>query len=156
MFKKSSLIAVTLFAFAAASFAAEFVTLDLNYYCRGELKLLNKLPEGVTMSARRDYKQPKFAKLCLYTVRIDISKVQEFNIELEVVSTEGKDSVRLSPSLAVPKNLAVECLEFEAGGESPKKLPCKITHWTSMVNLNVAEGEKITVKGKLKKVDAAE
>ena len=156
MFKKISLIAVTLFAFAAASFAAEFVTLDLNYYCRGELKLLSKLPDGITMSARRDYKQKKFAKLCLYTVRIDISKVQEFNIELEVVSTEGKDSARLNPSLTVPKNLVVECLEFEAGGESAKKLPCKITNWTSMVNINVAEGEKITIKGKLKKIDPAE
>ncbi len=156
MFRKIFLIAATLFAFAAASFAAEFVTLDLNYYCRGELKLLNELPDGITMSPRRDYKQPQFAKLCLYTVRIDISKVQEFNIELEVVSTEGKDKARLNPSLTVQKNLVVECLEFEAGDAKPKKLPCKITKWTSMVNLNVAEGEKITVKGKLKKLDAAE
>ena len=156
MFKKIFLMAAALFAFAAASFAAEIVTMDLNYYCRGELKLLSELPDGITMSGRRDYKQKKFAKLCLYTVRIDISKVQEFNLELEVVSTEGKDSVRLNPSLAVPKNTVVECLEFEAGDAKPKKLPCKITKWTSMVSINVAEGEKITVKGKFKKADAAE
>ena len=156
MFKKISLMAAALFAFAAASFAAEIVTMDLNYYCRGELKLLSELPDGITMSARRDYKQKKFAKLCLYTVRIDISKVQEFNLEFEVVSTEGKDSVRLNPSLAVPKNTVIECLDFEAGDAKPKKLPCKISKWTSMVNINVAEGEKIAIKGKFKKADAAE
>ena len=151
MFKKISLIAVTLFAFAAASFAAEFVTLDLNYYCRGELKLLSKLPEGVTMSPRLNYKPKKWANICFYKVTIDLSKVQEFELELEVTDTEGKDSVKLNPSLAVPKNTVVECLEFEAGDAKPKKLPCKITQWTSMVNINVAQGDKITVKGKFKK-----
>ena len=53
MFKKSFFI-VMLFAFAAASFAADIVNLDLNYWCRGNLKLLNELPDGVTMSARKD------------------------------------------------------------------------------------------------------
>ena len=52
MFKKLFLTAVTLFAFTAASFAADIVTLDLNYWCRGNLKLLSKLPDGVTMSGR--------------------------------------------------------------------------------------------------------
>ena len=156
MSRKFFLIAATLFAFAAASFAAEIVTMDLNYYCRGELKLLSKLPEGITMSPRRDYKQKKWSNICFYKVTIDLSKVQEFELELEVVSTEGKDSVKLNPSLAAPKTAPVECLEFEAGGAKPKKLPCRIAGWVSMVNINVAEGEKITVKGKLKKIDAAE
>ncbi len=151
MSKKFFLVAAALFAFAAASFAAEIVTMDLNYYCRGELKLLSKLPEGVTMSARRDYKQPKFAKLCLYTVRVDLSKTQEFELEIEVTDTEGKDSVKLNPSLSAPKNAPVECVEFEAGDAKPKKLPCKIAGWVSMVNINVAQGEKITVKAKFKK-----
>ena len=49
MSKKFFLVAVTLFACAAGAFAADILRLDLNYYCRGQLKLLTeKLPEGVT------------------------------------------------------------------------------------------------------------
>lgn len=154
MFRKFFLAAVTLVAFSAASFAAEFVMLDLNYYCRGQLKLLSKLPEGVTMSARKNYSQKKFAKLCLYTLRIDVSKVQELEFEIEVVDTEGKESAKLNPSLSPQKGLAVECLEFEAGGEPSSKVPCKITRWTGMQSLMVAEGEKIAFKLKLKKAAA--
>lgn len=156
MFKKLFLIAAACVAFAAASFAAEIVTLDLNYYCRGELKLLSKLPDGITMSPRRNYKQKKFANICFYKVTIDISKVQEFEFQIEVTDTEGKDSVKLNPSLAAPKNAPVECVEFEAGDAKPRKLPCKIAGWVSMVNINVAEGEKITIKGKLRKIGSAE
>ena len=155
MSKKFFLIAATLFAFAATSFA-EIVTMDLNYYCRGELKLLSQLPDGVTMSSRLNYKPKKWANICFYKVTIDLSKVQEFELELEVTDTEGKDSVKLNPSLAVPKNKVVECLDFEAGDAKPKKLPCKITQWTSMVNINVAQGEKIVIKAKFQKPEAAE
>ena len=63
MFRKSFLVAAMLFAFAAASFAADIVNLDLNYWCRGNLKLLNELPDGVTMSARKDYSNKKFAHI---------------------------------------------------------------------------------------------
>lgn len=155
MFRKSLLAVVMLFAFAAASFAAEIVSLDLNYWCRGNLKLLNKLPDGITMSARRNYTQKKFAHICLYTVRIDLSKVQEFELELEVVDTGDKESADLKPSLCPSKGLVVECLEFETGEEQSSKVPCKIKGWTGMQSVTVTKGEKITVKGKLKKVDAA-
>ena len=155
MLKKSFLVAAMLFAFAAVSFAAEIVNLDLNFWCRGHLKLLNELPDGVTMSSRLNYKPKKWANICFYKVTIDLSKVQEFELELEVTDTEGKDSVKLNPSLAVPKNKVVECLDFEAGDAKPKKLPCKITQWTSMVNINVAQGKKIVIKAKFKKPAAA-
>ena len=155
MFKKIFFAAV-FFAFAAMLSAADMVTLDLNYYCRGQLKLLNKLPDGITMSARKNYRQKKFAKLCLYTVRIDLSKVQEFNLEIEVVDTEGKESARLDPSLSPSGKSVVECLEFEAADEASPLTPCKITKWTSMFkkNILVSQGEKITIKGKFKKPEA--
>ena len=152
MFRKSFLVAAMLFAFAAASFAADIVSMDLNYKCRGNLKLLRKLPDGITMTGRKNYKQKKFAGECLYTVRIDLRKVQEFNIELEVVDTGDKDSAELKPSLATSKGLVVECLEFETGEEPAPKVPCKIRGWTGMQSITVSPGEKITVKGKLRKV----
>lgn len=153
MFKKSLLASAMLFAFAAASFAADIVTLDLNYWCRGNLKLLNKLPAGVTMTGRRNYSQKKFAHICLYTVKIDLSKVQEFTLELEVVDTGDKESADLKPSLCPTKGLVFECLAFETDGESSTKAPCIIKGWTSMQAVKVTKGEKITVKGKLKKVE---
>ena len=151
MFRKSFLAAAMLFAFAAASFAAEIVTMDLNYQCRGNLKLLSKLPDGITMSGRKDYKQKKFAGHCLYTVRIDVSKVQEFELVLEVVDTGKKESAELSPSLWVPKGLNVECTEFETGDEPAAQVPCRVAGWKRMQTITVSKGEKITVKGKFKK-----
>ena len=152
MFKKFFLAAVMLVAFAAASFAAEMVSMDLNYKCRGNLKLLSKLPDGITMSPRKNYRQKKFAGECLYTVRIDLNKVQEFELELEVVDTGDKESADLSPSLWV-KNISVECTEFETGDEPSSRVPCRLKGWTRMQTITVTKGEKITVKGKLKKVE---
>ena len=159
MSKKFFLVAVTLFACAAGAFAADILRLDLNYYCRGQLKLLTeKLPEGVTFSGRRNYSQKKFANICLYTFRIDVDKVQEFEFEVEVVDTEGKERVKLDPSLSPGGKFAVECLEFEAGGESSAFVPCKITKWKSMIKgaMLVSQGDKIAIKLKIRKVAAAE
>ena len=150
MFRKSFLAAAVLFVFAAVSFAAEIVTMDLNYKCRGNLKLLGKLPDGVTMSGRKDYKQKKFSGECLYTVRIDVSKVQELNLELEVVDTGDKESADLSPSLWT-KEPGIECTEFETGDEPASTVPCKLTGWKRMQTITVSKGEKITVKAKFKK-----
>ena len=154
MFKKFLLAAVTILVFTAASFAADIVTLDLNYWCRGNLKLLSKLPNGITMTPRRNYSKKKFAHICLYTVRIDLSKVQEFELELEVVDTGDKESADLKPSLCPSKGLVVECLEFETAEEPSSKVPCKIKGWTGMQSVSVTKGDKITVKCKLKKVSA--
>ena len=147
MFKKPLLAAVMSFAFAAASFAADIVSMDLNYKCRGNLKLLSKLPDGVTMSARKNYRQKKFAKECLYTVRIDVSKVKELELELEVVDTGDKEVAELSPSLWV-KNPSVECKDFETGDETSPHVPCKLNGWKRMQTITVTKGEKITIKAK--------
>ena len=151
MFGKSFLAAATLFVFAAASFAADVVTMDLNYKCRGNLKLLSRLPEGITLSPRKNYKQKKFAKECLYTVHINLSKVQKFSLEFEVVDTGDKESVELSPSLWVPKGLCVECTEFETDEQPSSKVPAKLKGWTRM-QITVSKGDKITIRAKFKKV----
>jgi len=151
MFKKFFLVAAALFAFAAASFAADIAKIDLNYWCRGNLKLLNELPDGVKMSARKNYTQKKFSHICLYTVEVDLNKAQEFELELEVVDTGDKESADLRPSLCPLRGQVVECLEFEAGEEPSPKAPGKIAKWTQMQSISVMKGDKITVKGKFKK-----
>ena len=155
MFKKSLSVFIALFAFAAASFAAETVVLDLNYWCRGNLKLLNELPEGVKMGARRNYSQKKFAHICLYTVTVDVSKEREFELELEVVDTGDKESAKLNPSLSPSKGLVADCLEFEVDGKPAIRQPRKITKWTSMSSVTVKKGQKITIKCKIRKGAAA-
>ena len=134
----------------AATFAADTVSMDLNYKCRGNLKLLSKLPDGITMSARKDYRQKKFADECLYTVRIDVNKAKEFELELEVVDTGTKESAELSPSLWVPKHLSVECTEFETGDESSSHVPCRLNGWKRMQTITVTKGDKFTIKAKFK------
>ena len=148
MLKK--LLAAALLIGAAAAFAADIVSLDLNYKCRGNLKLLSELPDGITMSARKDYRQKKFADECLYTVRIDVNKVKDFELKLEVVDTGTKESAELSPSLWIPKNLSVECTEFETGDEPSSQVPCRFNGWKRMQTITVTKGDKFTVKAKFK------
>ena len=152
--KKIGFAFVALFAFAAASFAAPIARVDLNYYCRGNIRLLTKkLPAGVKFLGRRNYSNPKHAKICYFPIEVDLAKTQEINLEFEVVDTEGKDSVKLDPSLSVKPGQSYECLEFEAGDEPSVSVPCKITKWKSMIKgfLFVSQGEKFTVKAKFRK-----
>ena len=153
--KKLFLAAVTLFACTVASFAGPIARIDLNYYCRGQLKLLTgNLPAGVKVSGRRDYSNPKHSKICYYGIEVDLAVTQEVELEFEVVDTEGKDSVKLDPSLSVGvRGQSYECVEFEVGDEPSVHVPCKITKWKSMIKgfLFVSPGEKFTVKAKFKK-----
>ena len=157
---KKLLLAVALCAVSAASFAADIVKIDLNYYCRGNLKLLTKkLPAGVKVSARKNYTNKKiknYDKLCYYTIDIDLAKTQEINLEFEVVDTEGKDSAKLNPSMSPLRGQSFECLEFEFADEPSDKTPIKITKWTHMGSITVSQGDKITVKAKFKKPGASE
>ena len=155
MFKKCFFTAAAIFAFAASSFAADIARIDLNYYCRGNLKLLTKkLPAGVKVSARKNYTNKKiknYDKLCYYTIDVDLAKTQEINLEFEVVDTEGKDSAKLNPSMSPLRGQSFECLEFEFADEPSDKTPIKITKWTHMGSIQVSQGDKITVKAKFAK-----
>lgn len=149
---KKLLLAAALIAVSAASFAADIVNLDLNYWCRGNLKLVTgKLPAGVRVSPRKNYKAKKFAHICYYTVTIDLDKAQEIDLEFEVVDTGDKDSAKLNPSMSPLRGQSFECLEFEIGDEPSGKVPCKIVKWTQMGSIEVSQGEKFTLKAKFKK-----
>ena len=154
MLKKTLFAFAMLFAFAASSFAAEIVSIGLNYYCRGQLKLLTtKLPPGVKVSGRRNYSQKRWAKICYYSILVDIEKTQEVELEFEVVDTEGKDSVKLDPSISPPTGKSIECLSFEVADEPSALVPRRISKWTSMIKgfVFVSKGEKFTVKAKFKR-----
>ena len=155
MFKKFFLVVAALFAFAAASFAADIAKIDLNYWCRGNLKLLNELPDGVKMSARKNYTQKKFSHICLYTVEVDLNKAQEFELELEVLDTGDKESAKLNPSMSPSKGMTYDCLKFDIDGKPAVKLPRRIAKWTAMGSVTVKPGQKITIKCKLAKSGAA-
>ena len=156
--KKFFLVAMTLFAFAAASFAVDIAKIDLNYYCRGNLKLLTeKLPAGVRFTQRQNYTNPNVKdrdKICYYSIFIDLAKTQEINLEFEVVDTEGKDTAKLNPSMSPLRGQSFECLEFEFCDEPSDKTPIKIAKWTHMGSIAVSQGEKITIKAKFKKPSA--
>jgi len=151
MFKKLFL-AAALVAVSAASFAADIVHIDLNYWCRGNLKLVTKkLPAGVKVSARKNYSQKKFAHICYYTIDVDLAKTQEINLEFEVVDTGDKDTASLKPSMSPLRGQSFECLEFEIAEEPSSKAPCKIVKWTQMGSIDVSAGDKFTIKAKFRK-----
>ena len=154
---KKLLLAAALVAVSAASFAADIVHIDLNYWCRGNLKLLTKkLPAGVKVSARKNYSNPKFSKICLYSIDVDLAKTQEINLEFEVVDTGDKDTAKLNPSLSPINGQPYECVEFEIDGEPSSKAPCKIAKWTQMGSIDVSSGDKFTIKAKFRKTAAAQ
>jgi len=163
MFGKKLMTMVLAFGVAAGVFAGDFASVDLNYWCRGELKLLTeKLPQGVTVSKRLNYSQKKFAHICYYKINVDLTKAQEFELQFEVTSVGDKaESARLVPSVSpfrTPKDgkkAAIECLEFECCDEVSEAVPCKITGWKSMIpsGIMMKVGDKFTVKGKFKSLN---
>jgi hypothetical protein len=160
MLKKIFASALLLTGFAAASFADTYAGIDLNYWCRGELKLLTEqLPDGVTVSARKNYSKPQFSHICYYKINVNLNKVQEFELQFEVVSVdEGKKTAKLVPSVSPfrdpkdGKKAVAECLEFECCDEASTVVPGTFAKWTSLFpsGCMVSPGEKFTVKGKFK------
>ena len=161
---KKFLAVVMLFAFAAASFAADYVRIDLNFYCRGNLKCLTtKLPAGIQVTGRRDYSQKRHSGLCYYSITVNLEKIRNVDLEFEVIDTGDKERANIVPSIS-PIRLAngtrdesifVECLEFEFGNEKSPIAPCKANGWTRMVKspLAVSTGDKFTIKAKFRKVE---
>ncbi len=161
---KKFLASVMLFVFAAASFAADYARIDLNFYCRGHLKCLTtKLPAGIQVTGRRDYSQKRHSGLCYYSITVNLEKIRDVALEFEVLDTGDKERANVVPSIS-PIRLAdgkrdesifIECLEFEFDNQSSSIAPCKINKWTRMVKspLAVSTGDKFTIKAKFKKVE---
>ena len=162
MLKKLFLVAVTLFAFAAASFATDYVRIDLNYYCRGTLKCLSPQQKGVQIVQRRDYPNGKHPDKCYYSITVNLDVVQEIDLVYEVVDTGDKNSAVIKTSLEPIRLIggkrsadrAVECLEIQVDDESSALTPCVVTGWKNMeVPVVVSKGDKISIKAKFKKVE---
>ena len=159
--KKLFLAAVTLFAFAAASSATDYARIDLNFYCRGNLKCISPKKAGVQIVQRRDYPNGAHPDKCYYSITVNLDKAQEVELVYEVVDTGDKDGVKLTASITpirLPKGSGaadVECVEFEFAGKSSALVPCKITKWTNMTGagVKVSAGDRITVKAKFKKAE---
>ena len=160
--KKFFLAAVTLCAFAAASFATDYARIDLNYYCRGNLKCVSPKKAGVQIVPKRDYPNGRHPDKCYYSITVNLDKTQEVEIEYEVVDTGDKDSAVVKPSIdpvrvvggKKVKNASVECLELEINDTSSPLTPCKVTKWTGMLGgsgIRVVAGDRIILKAKFKK-----
>ena len=162
MLKKLFLAAATLLS-AAASFATDYARIDLNYYCRGNLKCVSPGKAGVQIVQKRDYPNGRHPDKCYYSITVNLDKTQEVEVEYEVVDTGDKDvavvkpsidPIRLLPGGKKDKHPSVECLEFEINDESSPLTPCKVTRWTGMLGgagIRVTAGDKIVVKAKFRK-----
>ena len=160
MLNKIIASALLIAGLASSSFAGTIVSIGLNYWCRGELKLLTEnLPDGVTVSARKNYPQKKFSHICYYKIIVDPAKAQEFELQFEVVSVdEGKTSAKLVPSISPfrdpkdDKKPEIECLEFTCCDEASPVVPGKFVKWTSLIpsGCMVKPGDKFVIKAKFK------
>lgn len=156
MFRK--LFAVMLLAACGAlsAAAADIIALDLNFYTRdgGTVKVVGKLPDGVTMGRKIRFSNPKL-KGFAYPVRIDFAKVKSIDLKFIVSAGSGK----LAPSLCgivvdaegkMTGKFVFKCTKLEfADEESPLKLPMTIQKWINMFppwGVPVSEGDLVTVK----------
>ena len=158
--KNFFLAAVTLCAFAAASFADDYVRIDLNFYCRGNLKCLSPKKAGVQIVPRRDYPNGKHPDKCYYSITVNLEKTQEVELVYEVLDTGDRDSAFIKPSIDPIRLIggkrdphpSVECLEFQIDDKTSLITPCVATGWKGLeVPITVSKGDKITVKAKFKK-----
>ena len=157
--KKFFLAAVTLTAFAAASFATDYARIDLNFYCRGSLKCISPKKTGVQIVPKRDYPNGNHPDKCYYSITVNLDRAQEVELVYEVADTENRDGVKLTASITpirLPKGSGaaeVECVEFEFGGKSSTLVPRKITKWTNMTGagIKVSVGDRVTVRAKFRK-----
>ena len=158
--KKLFLVAATLFAFSAASFATDFVRIDINFFCLGNLKCISGGKPGVQIVQRRV--SPKNPNVCYYSITVNLDKVQEVDLQYEVVDTADKSSSTVTFSVQPiriaggkrSENIPIECLEFEACDELSDVAPCKFSKWTKMIKAQpVSKGDKFTIKAKFKKVE---
>lgn len=149
MSKKFFAAVALITASAVASFAGDYVRLDLNCKNGVVFKVLTeKLPDGMSVNGKKKN-----------TIFINLEKVREFALELEVAETGGDgDRVAIIPSIAPTRypqdgqKAVVDCEEFEIAGESSPAVPCRIVKWQKMIDdkLTVAKGDKITIKAKFK------
>ena len=155
MFKKLFAAALLLFCGAAASFAAEIYSLDLNFYSTdgGTVKAVGKLPSGVVMKKRVRFSNPEL-KGFAYPLRIDFNKNKSIKLTFVVTSGSG----RIAPSLSAPKTksgkLVYKCTKFVFCDEpTPRKLPLKVEKWINMYPrcVDVTEGEIVTVVAEFEK-----
>ena len=159
---KKLLVAAALFAFAAVSFATDYVRIDLNYYCRGNLKCLSPKQKGVQIVQRRDYPNGKHPDKCYYSITVNLDVTQEVDLVYEVVDTGDKNSAAIKTSLEPIRIVdgkrsaekAVECLELQVDDATSQLTPCVVTSWKNMgATVVVSKGDKISIKAKFKKVE---
>ena len=157
---KKLLLAAALVAVSATSFATDFVRIDINFFCLGNLKCVSGAKPGVQIVKRRV--SPKNPNVCYYSITVNLDKAQEVDLVYEVVDTADKDSSSVTFSVQPirieggkrSENIPIECLEFEACDELSPLAPCKFSKWTKMIKAqSVSKGDKFTIKAKFKKVE---
>ena len=158
---KKFFLAAALFAFSAASFATDYVRIDLNYYCRGQLRCISPRRAGVQIVPRRDYPNGRHPDKCYYSITVNLEVTQEIELVYEVVDTGELPSAVIKPSIEPIRliggkrdpNRAVECLEFRIDSETSPITPCVATGWKALeAPITVSKGDKITIRAKFKKV----
>jgi len=155
MFRKFFAVLTLTLCGAAGSFAADIVSLDLNFYSTdgGTVKAVGKLPPGVVMRKRVHFLKPEL-KGFAYPLRIDINKNKVLKLKFVVTSGSG----RIVPSLSAPRTksgkLIYKCTKFVFCDEpTTRKLPLTVEKWITIYprGIDVTEGEIITIVAEFEK-----
>ena len=139
--------------------AAEIISLDLNFYTEEDssVKVVGKLPPGVTMPKRVKFSNPKL-KGYAYRIRINLAKAKSVDLKF-VVTGRGRICPSLSGCTSGAKGKATgkftyTCTKFDFCDEpTTRKLPFRVVKWTNMYprGIDVSDGEVITVVAEFEK-----
>lgn len=151
MFRKFFFAVGVMFGVCAAVMAGDAVEIDLNIFSHATLQLESRLPEGVTVSKQRFFRNPEKANHCYYRIVVDLTKTKSIDLEFKVTSLGG-DIIPSASPIRMPKDgqkAVVKCKSFVFFDEQSPITPCQLSKWTRMLpnsGVEVGNGDTITLK----------
>jgi hypothetical protein len=155
--KKLLFASVLALMVSAGAFAGDVLAMSLNFHDdNGNVTPACDFPAGVMMKKRITFSN-KTLKGFAYPLTIELDRVQEVDLAFKVRG-EGRFVVSVNPEIwekgkGVVSKMKVKCTEFVLNGVPGKKIPFTFEKWTAIGEVNVKDGDVVTIKAAFEKVE---
>ena len=156
MFRKILLAGVFVLAFAAAAFAETPVGISINFYDDdGGIEPLTEFPAGIKWMKRIRFGNRKL-KGFAYPIRIDLEQAREIDQAFKIRGS-GRllVSVNCGSMLDGRRDniLKIRCVKLVLNGVPAKRAPFVFTQWTAADQIQVKDGDVLTIEAEFEKVE---
>lgn len=154
--KKLLFASVLALMVSAGAFAGDVLAMSLNFHDdNGNVTPACDFPAGVMMKKRIAFSN-KSLKGFAYPLSIELDRVQEVDLAFKVRG-EGRFVVSVNPVIwsggKIVSSMKVKCTEFVLNGVPRKVLPITFDKWTAIGEVNVKDGDVVTIKAAFEKVE---